>query len=59
MSARPVGLSRDLPAARVMRAMVDDQDLVVWRSAGGRLAAWDNRCPHRGMALSQPKCQPW
>ena len=52
MSARPVGLSRDLPAARVMRAMVDQQDLVVWRSAGGTLAAWDNRCPHRGMALS-------
>ena len=52
MTWRPVGLSRDLPAARVMRAWVDGQDAVVWRSTSGVLNAWDNRCPHRGMALS-------
>lgn len=51
-ASRPVGLTRDLPAARVMRAQVDGQDMVVWRSASGVLSAWDNRCPHRGMALS-------
>ncbi len=52
MSTLPVGLSRDLPAKRVMRATVGGQDLVVWRATNGDIAAWDNRCPHRGMALS-------
>lgn len=35
-----------------MRAIAGGRDLVVWRSASGRLSAWDNRCPHRGMRLS-------
>ena len=52
MSSMPVGLSRDLPPKRVMRANVGGQDLVVWRATNGEIAAWDNRCPHRGMALS-------
>lgn len=52
MASVPVGLSSDLKNARVMRAFVDDHDLVVWRSASGKLSAWDNRCPHRGMRLS-------
>jgi len=52
MTWRPVGLTRDVPAGRVMRAWVDGQDAVVWRSTRGVLSAWDNRCPHRGMALS-------
>ena len=52
MSTLPVGLSRDLSAKRVMRATVGGQDLVVWRATNGEIAAWDNRCPHRGMALS-------
>lgn len=51
-SSKPVGLSRDLPPKRVMRANVGGQDLVVWRAPNGDVAAWDNRCPHRGMALS-------
>lgn len=52
MATVPVGLTRDLPPKRVMRAKVNGQDLVVWRAANGDIAAWDNRCPHRGMALS-------
>jgi nitrite reductase/ring-hydroxylating ferredoxin subunit len=52
MGTQAVALARDLPSSRVMRARVDGVDLVVWRSASGRLAAWDNRCPHRGMRLS-------
>lgn len=52
MTSKPVGLSRDLPPARVMRAEVNGQDVVVWRANDGTLAAWNNRCPHRGMALS-------
>ena len=52
MSSWPVALTGDLPTGRAQRAMVQGQDLVVWRSASGKLSAWDNRCPHRGMALS-------
>ncbi len=52
MPTEPIGLSRDLPAKRVMRTMVDGQDIAVWRSASGKIAAWANRCPHRGMRLS-------
>jgi nitrite reductase/ring-hydroxylating ferredoxin subunit len=52
MTATAVGLSRDLPDGRAMRALLPGRDLVVWRSGSGRLTAWDNRCPHRGMRLS-------
>lgn len=52
MGTEPVALIRDLPAGRVMRAQVGQQDIAVWRSVSGRLAAWGNRCPHRGMRLS-------
>ncbi|MEX0339316.1 MAG: Rieske 2Fe-2S domain-containing protein [Arenibacterium sp.] len=52
MTSRPVALSRDLPNNRVMRAEVDGVDLAVWRNSKGELAAWNNRCPHRGMRLS-------
>jgi nitrite reductase/ring-hydroxylating ferredoxin subunit len=35
-----------------MPVSVDGIDLALWRSASGRLAAWADRCPHRGMRLS-------
>ncbi|MEM1266294.1 MAG: Rieske (2Fe-2S) protein [Pseudomonadota bacterium] len=52
MPARAVALSRDLPPKRVMRADVEGCDIAVWRDPAGRLHAWNNRCPHRGMRLS-------
>ena len=52
MLTRPVGLLRDLDPKRVMRAQVGGQDLVIWRARNGDISAWDNRCPHRDMALS-------
>lgn len=52
MQTAPLGLLRDLDPKRVMRAQVGGQDLVVWRASNGDVSAWDNRCPHRGMALS-------
>lgn len=52
MASVAVALSKDLPNGRVMRALIADQDLVVWRSKSGILSAWENRCPHRGMRLS-------
>jgi len=48
----PVALSTDLPPGGVMRADVAGFDMVVWRGRSGRVHAWDNRCPHRGMRLS-------
>lgn len=35
-----------------MRAQIGAADIAVWRSRSGKLAAWENRCPHRGMRLS-------
>lgn len=52
MTSRPVALSRDLPKNRVMRADVEGVDLAIWRDGKGEVAAWNNRCPHRGMRLS-------
>lgn len=49
---RATGLSHDLPSAVAMAAELNGIELVVWRSASGRLSAWSDRCPHRGMRLS-------
>lgn len=46
------GLSQDLPRAVVVHGDWDGVELAVWRSATGRLSAWKDRCPHRGMRLS-------
>lgn len=48
----PVALVRDIPPLCVMPVVVDGTELALWRSATGRLAAWADRCPHRGMRLS-------
>ena len=47
-----VALSRDVPPQVVIPSVVDGRELAVWRSQSGRVAAWDDRCPHRGMRLS-------
>jgi len=48
----PVALSSDLPKLTVMPTACDGRDVALWRSATGRLSAWHDRCPHRGMRLS-------
>lgn len=48
----PVALMRDLPPLGVMPVCVGGLDVALWRSASGRVAAWADRCPHRGMRLS-------
>lgn len=45
-------LADDLPPATVLHATCGAAELAVWRSATGRVAAWRDRCPHRGMRLS-------
>ncbi len=39
-------------ANTVVAASVCGQDLALWRSASGSVQAWEDRCPHRGVALS-------
>lgn len=46
------GLSQDLPAGVVMAGAWQGAELAIWRAASGRLSAWNDRCPHRGMRLS-------
>ncbi|MCB2027239.1 MAG: Rieske (2Fe-2S) protein [Rhodoferax sp.] len=47
-----------LPAQRVsatgavIAVQLRGQDLAVWRGASGTIQAWEDRCPHRGVALS-------
>lgn len=47
-----VGLSPDLAVGVVMPATWQNVELAVWRSASGKVSAWKDRCPHRGMRLS-------
>ncbi len=39
-------------AGRLAAVPVDGRRLVVWRAADGALRVWEDRCPHRGAALS-------
>ncbi len=32
--------------------LLNDRPLALWRSAGGSVQAWEDRCPHRGVPLS-------
>ncbi|WP_312526430.1 Rieske (2Fe-2S) protein [Paracoccus sp. (in: a-proteobacteria)] len=48
----PVALARDLPPRLVIPVTCNDQDLALWRSESGKVQAWIDRCPHRGMRLS-------
>lgn len=48
----PIALSADLLPGTVIPARIGLRDLALWRSQSGRLAVWEDRCPHRGMRLS-------
>lgn len=52
LSWTPVALSRDVPALVVLPVVAGGVELALWRAASGRVAAWADRCPHRGMRLS-------
>lgn len=52
MNWTPAALSRDIPPGSAAPGHLGENDLVIWRSASGRIAAWSDRCPHRGMRLS-------
>ena len=48
-----VALSADLQHAMSMPCCLDGNDLAIWRGASGQAFVWGDRCPHRGMRLSQ------
>lgn len=48
-----VALSADLSRGMAMPCTLDGTDLALWRSAAGDVHVWGDRCPHRGMRLSQ------
>jgi nitrite reductase/ring-hydroxylating ferredoxin subunit len=48
----PAVLLPDLPPGGVVPSVCGPLEVAVWRSAAGRVAAWVDRCPHRGMRLS-------
>jgi nitrite reductase/ring-hydroxylating ferredoxin subunit len=37
---------------KVLPVLANAQPLALWRSASGAVQAWEDRCPHRGVALS-------
>ena len=54
----PVAPAQALRAAdNVLACTVSDQPLALWRSASGQVQAWEDRCPHRGVALSLGRIQ--
>jgi nitrite reductase/ring-hydroxylating ferredoxin subunit len=48
----PLALAADLPPGTSAGAVLDGAEVVIWRDTAGRLHAWEDRCPHRGMKLS-------
>ncbi|AGT10289.1 Rieske (2Fe-2S) protein [Paracoccus aminophilus] len=48
----PIALASDLPPRLVIPVSCDGQDLALWRAESGKVQAWNDRCPHRGMRLS-------
>ncbi len=47
--------SEELEPGSLLSARLMDRDLVLWRGETGALQAWDDRCPHRSVRLSNGK----
>lgn len=48
----PVLRSEEAVARHVAFVRLFDMEIALWRDDAGRLNAWQNRCPHRGMRLT-------
>lgn len=48
----PVALADQIAPESSHPVVLDGYGLAVWRSRGGAVHAWEDRCPHRGMRLS-------
>jgi phenylpropionate dioxygenase-like ring-hydroxylating dioxygenase large terminal subunit len=47
-----LGAAADVPPGAVIGVTVGDEDLVVWRTEGGRLCVSEARCPHQWTHLA-------
>jgi nitrite reductase/ring-hydroxylating ferredoxin subunit len=48
----PVLRTEEAVARHIAFARLFDEEIAVWRDDDGRVNAWENRCPHRGMRLT-------
>jgi len=49
----PVAPSHHLrPGDNIVAGFAKGEELALWRSDGGAVQAWENRCPHRGLRLT-------
>jgi nitrite reductase/ring-hydroxylating ferredoxin subunit len=48
----PVALSSSIETGTSTGVVVEGAEVVVWRDTSGKVHAWEDRCPHRGMRLS-------
>ncbi|MFO1198272.1 MAG: aromatic ring-hydroxylating dioxygenase subunit alpha [Burkholderiaceae bacterium] len=48
----PVAASASLVPGTIVPTRLLGTELAVWRDAGGRAHAWEDRCPHRGLRFS-------
>lgn len=48
----PLALAADIPPATSAGAVWNGAEIVIWRDSAGKVHAWEDRCPHRGMKLS-------
>jgi phenylpropionate dioxygenase-like ring-hydroxylating dioxygenase large terminal subunit len=47
------GLSREFPAQQLQGQIIAERPMVMWRTAAGNVVAFDERCCHKRMPLSQ------
>ncbi|MCC5958950.1 MAG: Rieske (2Fe-2S) protein [Rhodobacteraceae bacterium] len=48
----PLALASDIMTATSAGTVWNGDEIVIWRDSAGRVHAWEDRCPHRGMKLS-------
>jgi vanillate O-demethylase monooxygenase subunit len=47
------GMAREFPARQLQGQVIAEKPLVIWRTAEGKVVAFDERCCHKRMPLSQ------
>lgn len=52
MTSYVVALEKDVRDYSIVRSMMGDKPLVIWRGASGAINVWLDRCPHRFVRLS-------
>ncbi len=49
---QPLALGAAIAPGTSAGTAIDGVEIAVWRDTAGRVHAWEDRCPHRGMKLS-------